>query len=210
VVVGEEGLAGLGGGEPVAPDQLLQFQCHLAQAPRLGGGPLLPPLLVPPVEEVALDDGDEVRPELRVALELLQDAVIVLQELDVDRLPEVLGLRAAEEIPAADEGGRPVDQREVRLVELFGGHGVAPRPMGLSPGSSCRAVVWRGDSTEEFEFFGNPRSRAVQAEGRDAAEIYADTQGSLDLGISAKPGRAWYAPNIRPIETRRQPSVHRT
>jgi hypothetical protein len=66
-----------------------------------------------------VDDGGEERAQAAAALKLPQDAVVVLDELELDVGPEVVGLDAREMVPRRNKRDHPLDEFECGLKECF-------------------------------------------------------------------------------------------
>lgn len=121
VVVRHEDLAGLAKGESVPVQQLLQLDRQGAQPHRLGRRPPFPPDVVQVVFEEVLDDHRQVGLQGALALVLSDDCVVALDDFDLDRGDELLGVLPAEAVTPAGVGGRPLDVGEVGEEEILGG-----------------------------------------------------------------------------------------
>ena len=103
----------------VAACQPLEQDRHLPGTPRLRRWTPFPPRGIPVVEKQVVDDGGEERTQAAAALKLPQDAVVVLDELQLDVGPEVVGLDAREMVPRGNKRDHPLDELECGLEECL-------------------------------------------------------------------------------------------
>jgi hypothetical protein len=116
------------------------------QPPGLRRGTPLAEALGLVVEIEAVDHHRDVGLEGAAALEPAQDLVVVLDEPELDRGPEVLRLRSPEAASRADPGDDPLDQREFGEEELLASHSSTEDCPG---GSMIRHIVAHRDRAGE-------------------------------------------------------------